>query len=119
MSPENTITDDEAFRRAARKKGPVGFSDEDGIDNGLTKIAEVIGRKTRVTTNEGKKVISAKATIVRTSEGIIATIPGGESQIISINVDKAGKILPENLMNDLKKDLEKNRKRRKENIGAR
>lgn len=119
MSPEKIRTNDEAFRKAAKKGSSIGFSDEDGIETGFIKTGEINGRETKVTTDEGQKKIKAKVTIVRTSGGIIATLPGVESQIISMNIDKAGKLLPENLIEEIKRDLGKDRKKRKENIGAR
>lgn len=119
MSTETVRTDDEAFRKAAKKGPSIGFSDEDGIETGFIKTGEINGRETSVTTDEGEKKLKAKVTIVRTPGGIIATFPGVESQIISMNIDKAGKLLPENLIEEIKNDLGKDRKRRKENIGAR
>ena len=50
---------------------------------------------------------------------MIATIPGGESQIISINIDKASKLLPEEKIKEIKKELSKERIRRKVNLSAR
>ncbi|MDP1760031.1 MAG: hypothetical protein Q8L01_01020, partial [Candidatus Woesebacteria bacterium] len=61
---------------------------------------------------------TARATVVRTSGGYIAIIPGGESRIISMQIDKAGKILPERYVNEIKSALGRDREIRKANIGA-
>ncbi|MDO8341207.1 MAG: hypothetical protein Q7T59_04490 [Candidatus Woesebacteria bacterium] len=126
MTPENIsdklIKQDRqavAYKKAANRKGVIGFSEEDNIDNQVVTIAEIIGRKSKVNTEEGEREITSRATIVRTPGGLIATIPGGESQIVSMNIDTAGRILPVENMDEIKKALRKDKKRRKEKIGAR
>ena len=97
----------------------IGFSEEDNIDNQIVTIAEIIGRKSKVNIEEGEREITSRATVVRTSSGLIATIPGEVSQIISMNIDTAGRILPLEKVDEIKKALKKDKKRRKEKIGAR
>ncbi|AKM83609.1 hypothetical protein A2422_01925 [Candidatus Woesebacteria bacterium RIFOXYC1_FULL_31_51] len=126
MTPEN-ISDKlmkqnrqvEAYKKASNRKGVIGFSEEDNIDNQIVTIAEIIGRKSKVNIEEGEREITSRATVVRTSSGLIATIPGEVSQIISMNIDTAGRILPLEKVDEIKKALKKDKKRRKEKIGAR
>jgi len=123
MTPEN-ISDKlmkqnrqvEAYKKASNRKGVI---EEDNIDNQIVTIAEIIGRKSKVNIEEGEREITSRATVVRTSSGLIATIPGEVSQIISMNIDTAGRILPLEKVDEIKKALKKDKKRRKEKIGAR
>jgi len=54
MTPEN-ISDKlmkqnrqvEAYKKASNRKGVIGFSEEDNIDNQIVTIAEIIGRRVK------------------------------------------------------------------------
>lgn len=108
----------EAFRKIAKKKGVVGFSDSNSPIE-VVEEAIVTGRNIGVNTNEGEVIIGGKVRILRVGGNLVA-IPleaGHNSSIISI--DDAGKIFTEELQERTKKALGKDRKRRKERIGAR
>jgi hypothetical protein len=108
----------ETFRNAAKKKGSVGFSDTDTSIE-VVEEAIVAGRNIGVNTNEGEVLIEGKVRILRVGGNLIAIPLETRHDSSIINIDDAGKIFTEELQERTKKALAKDRKRRKEKIGAR
>lgn len=115
MSPENNRTDDEAFRKAAKKKGAIGFGDADLTDISIEAIIK--GRNVKDETSEGDVPNNAKVTILRKDETYFP-VELKNNDVPTISVDDAGLIFPEKTHKRVKRILntqrfEKRQKRTK------
>lgn len=93
--------------------GPLGFGRGfDSLDE-IQRVTDVSGRSVKVATENGDVHIKGSVMLFRTPGGLVA-VSGGNTSVISI--DDARKLLPEREINEIKKAMKKDRRRRKKNL---